>query len=166
MTVFWRPKSTYTRLIETESDNDTLGAIHLYKECEDWKQIRVIQLLSTDDTSALADMEHGRFHDDSHPQTQAPPESDRLSTIPEGTEETASTRDSLDTYLLHHDPRLRQRLETVRDDFTSPLPTTTELLEDTGDRLPLALMIPDYFPTTILPQLTDNNASFVELSIM
>ena len=97
VTVFWRPKSTYTRLVETESDNDTLGAIPLHKECEECKQVRVIQLLSTDDTSALADMEQGRLHEDHHPQTQALQESDRLSTIPEGTEETTSTRDSLDT---------------------------------------------------------------------
>ena len=41
-----------------------------------------------------------------------------------------------------------------------------DLPEDTGDRLPLTHMLPDYFPTTVLPPLTDNNNAFVELSFM
>ena len=103
--------------------------------------MRVVQLLSTDDTSALADMEQGRLHDEDklqapatpaadNPPTPMPPDTGRLSTIPEGTDETASTTESLASYLRQSDKHLTQCLEHIYDDFTSPLRDLPELPAD------------------------------------
>ena len=85
VTIIWRPNSTYTRLIETESVDNTIGKIHLSRECDDWSSARVIQLLMTNDTSALADIDQKRYHDEDSPETPTSPDTDRLSTIPEET---------------------------------------------------------------------------------
>ena len=169
VTIIWRPNSTYTRLSEPESTGNTIGKIHLHRECDDWSSARVIQLLMINDTSALADAEQRRHYDEDSPETPAAPDTDRLSTIPEETEESTSTStESLNDYLFHSDPVLTQCLQSVPvlPEDSTPLPELQELPEDTGDRLPLMHMIPDYFPTTILPPLTDNYNAFVELSIM
>ena len=112
----------------------------------------------TNDTSALADIDQIRYQDEDNPETPTPPDTDRLSTIPEETEEsTTTTAESLNDYLFHSDPVLNQCLQSVPvlPGYNTPLPELQELPEDTGNRLPLTYMTPDYFPTTVLPPLTD-----------
>ena len=68
------------------------------------------QILITDDTSAIADVEQGKVHEERTTRTTVPLESDRLSTIPDEAEEPYLQQDSVDTYLHHTDLTVRYDL--------------------------------------------------------
>ena len=82
-----------------------VGRVRFDQERSDWAQLRVLQLLMSDDTAAVAEIEGSRQIEldratgDHHTEG-------RLSTIPEGTHETEPSDDnysSVGSYLQHSD---------------------------------------------------------------
>ena len=114
-----------------EGRNGQIDRLRIKPENDDWSQLRVLQILMTDDISATVDLGRGPSAD---PETN---DSDpgRLSTIMEGSAETDSIQESLDSYLHQADPRLKEYLVSAIDDLSTPMGTATEPEEHDEDRV-------------------------------
>ena len=138
-------------------------------ERADWAQLRVLQLLMTDDTAALSEIDGSRQIEvdptpgDDHAEG-------RLSTIPEGTHETEPSDDgcsSVGSYLQHADHDLQEALNRVSDLLELLLAEELKMKtrDELNDRLPLALLTANVDEVTMAEPSSEVNASYVELAV-
>ena len=112
MVIVWRLGGSYVQFLEpSKHDGRHVERVRFDMERADWAQLRVLQLLMCEDVAAVADASGGR-------QTEAGTAPDdlsanRLSTIPEGTQETdlGDNQSSVGSYLQHSDPNLQAALD-------------------------------------------------------
>ena len=167
LVLMWRPHSTYTRFVEMDGRNGQIDRLRIKAENNDWSQLRILQILMTDDVSATVDLGRGQRAD---PETNDS-EAGRLSTIQEGSAETDSVQESLDSFLYHQDPRLKEYLVSAIDDLSTPLGSATEPEEhnDAVDRMPLSLMQAQSHLRVEPPSLAtklDDHAEFIVMQPM
>ena len=125
--MLWRPHGTYTRIIEQTSTTDLkVDRLRLSVECDDWTQLRTLQILMVEDTAVVCEAGGSQTAetDQQHGGGQMA-EPDRRSTIPEGAnenDELSSPGASVGSYLHHSDVGLQKILEDTWDDLEVPLP--------------------------------------------
>ena len=104
--IVWRPGGTYTQFIEpTKAETRVVDRVRFDLERADWTQLRVLQFLMTEDTTALSEID-GSHQTEVEPAHGEAHTEGRLSTIPEGTHETEPSEEgqsSVETYLQHAD---------------------------------------------------------------
>ena len=116
----WRPGGNYNQFLELDrTDDEKVGKIRLAMIRDDWSQLRFIQLLLTDNTSALAEVgEGGRTAPDN-----ASAHGGQLSTIPEGSHEdsTSEQMSSAGSYLQQNEEEFQAELDKFKDLMELPL---------------------------------------------
>jgi hypothetical protein len=113
--IVWRPggRRTYNQFMEPiKIETRVVDRVRFDLERADWTQLRVLQFLMTEDTTALSEID-GSHHTEVEPAHGEAHTEGRLSTIPEGTHETEPSEDgqsSVGTYLQHADRDLQESL--------------------------------------------------------
>ena len=102
--------------------------------------------------------------------TEQEPEDGRLSTIPEGTQETDTSEEiesDVGSYLQHSDPYWRQWLDNIDDDFQELISTPAEPVQhdDLSDRMPLSLLNVPAESIVLATPLEVSQDQYVELAI-
>ena len=135
----WRPGGNYNQFVEPDKEGQCLvGRVRLSFTPTDWQQLRVLQLLMPDDTAAIAEAEESG-HTAPSAAADITSSHERLSTVPEGAQESDPTEDSqssVGSYLKHDDNSFQEALGQVSDLLEVPLPT--EMQEAPHDELVIA----------------------------
>ena len=132
-------------------------------ERADWAQLRVLQLLMTEDATALSEADGSRqaevepTHGDAHTEGF-------LSSIPEGTHETEPSEDghsSVGSYLQHANRDLQESLDRVSDLLELPLPEELkkETRNELDDRMPFSILTANVEEVTLPEPSTDVSSS-------
>ena len=97
------------------------------------------------------------------------PSEGRLSTIPEGTQETETddNQSSVGSYLQDSDTRMQDCLNKVMDMLELPLADdmAKETHNELNDRMPLSLLTANVDEVTLAEPQVDPNVSYVELAV-
>ena len=164
----WKPGSGYPRILELGSQGNTTGRLRLHLEHDDWPQLRVIQLLISDDCTDQADAERRTSIASPSPNIDL---SAPLEPIPEETtEDLAGDTDHADTvgdYLHHIDPEMQEILNN--------LPNYSDLLvtaegepvshDDLMDRMPLTLLTAPAEELILAEPIDNITETHVELGV-
>jgi len=166
----WRPGGSYNQFLEpTKFGTNVVGHVRFDLERPDWAQLRVLQLLMSDDTTAVAEVEESLPTELDRPTGDNITE-ERLSTIPEGTQETEPSDDhlpSVGSYLQHSDSGMQEALNQVSDRLELPLPDEhrPEQRDELNDRMPLSLLTASVDEVTLAEPSDGIYASYVELAV-
>ena len=164
--VIWRPGGTYNQFLEPVTDSPSAIGRVRFNERPDWNQLRVLQLLMSSDTTAVAEAGENRTTESA----QNDGGSDRLSTIPEGSLESEPSDDSLSSagsYLKIDNEGFQAELDKVADLLEIPLPTEMHEAkhDDQSDRMPLSLLCANIDAVTLAEPLNEIDQEFVELAV-